>query len=63
MGAYDLHLVGDDTDDTTAISCIRQSAENKVAWYSLSGYRVAEPSVPGIYIEHSSKGVRKVIVK
>ena len=63
MGAYDLHLVGDDTDDATDIGCIRQSAENKVAWYSLSGYRVAEPSVPGIYIEHSSKGVRKVIVK
>ena len=63
MGAYDLHLVGDDTDDATGIGRMRQNVENKVAWYSLSGYRVAEPSVPGIYIEHSSKGVRKVIVK
>lgn len=63
MGAYDLHLLGDDTDDATAVSCLPQSVEDAVARYSLSGFRIAEPCAPGIYIERSSKGVRKVIVR
>lgn len=63
MGAYDLHLSGESTDDTTDISCILQSAESDAVWYSLSGYRMAKPNVPGIYIRRTPNGVRKVIVK
>ena len=62
MGAYDLHLLGDDTDDTTRVDCVESAALGPVSYYNLQGHSIAIPTTPGIYIEHSARGIRKVIV-
>ena len=66
MGAYDLHLVGDDTDDATGIGYSNAPGPpeySPLSYYNLHGNLVPTPTNPGIYIEHSAKGVRKLIVK
>jgi hypothetical protein len=63
MGAYDLHLLGDDTDDTTRMDCAESTSLGPVSYYDMQGHRINAPTTPGIYIEYSAKDIRKVIIK
>lgn len=65
MGACDLHLLGRATEDTTPINSLHgeYSAENRIRYYDLNGRKVESPTLPGIYIEHSNQGSRKILVR
>ncbi len=61
MGANDLHLLGVQVDDMTGIK--QSSLSVGPYYYDLNGRCIDSPVIPGIYIEYSSAGVRKIIVK
>ena len=63
MGAYDLHLLGGDTDDLTRMDCAESTSLNPVSYYDMQGHRINAPTTPGIYIEYTAKGIRKVVIK
>ena len=67
MGANDLHMLNRQIEDTTPVKSPVVSHDfSKVhdARYTLlNGMSVDYPSLPGIYIEHFSNGIRKLIVK
>ncbi len=68
-GASDLHLLDIDIDDrwapdATALRPVRIVPTERTTYYDLSGKRIADSNVaPGIYIEHSPEGVRKVVIR
>ena len=61
MGANDLHLLNVEADDTTGIG--RSSVSVVSRYYDINGRSIGTPTAPGIYIERSAAGTRKVIIK
>ena len=49
---------GHNTSTTTGIASVRRSEAND-AWYTLSGQRIAKPTVKGIYIHNGKKKIIK----
>ena len=58
MGANDLHLLD---IETSSIQNLLSGHQHR--YYDLNGLRIIAPTVPGVYIEHSTTGVRKVIIR
>lgn len=63
MGANDLHLLNVDEDDATTIGHSQITIDYSGLLYDLSGRMVTSPTRPGIYIERSAKGTRKVAIE
>ena len=67
MGANDLHMLNRQIEDTTPIQSpvVSQESSNghKIRYTLLNGMKVKSLSAPGVYIEHSARGMRKLIVR
>lgn len=61
MGANDLHLLDIETDDTTGITHASSSATPR--YYDLNGRPISAPTTAGIYLEHTTAGIRKVVIQ
>ena len=59
MGANDLHLLGIEVTSTVGSSLAPQHAPR---YYDLNGRHISAPTNPGIYLEHTAAGIRKVII-
>ncbi len=65
MGANDLHLLNRQIEDTTPVQApdAPRDFANETHYTLLNGVRVNSLSTPGVYIEHSAKGIRKLVVR